>query len=196
MSLTREILTAVATLTTSAEVWSTLANMYASCTRARSVQTRMTFATFKKGTQSVAEYYSKMRGYADELATSGHTLGDEEFMSYLFAGFDEDFDSVVSAAVACVEPITPTDLYSQLLSHELCCGRHSNGSPASYSSVNAAMQGRDGPGCFNNCGRARGRGGRASGTAAHSRSPSRPADSSERPRCQICLRPSHTANIC
>jgi hypothetical protein len=99
MSLTHEVFTGVATLTTSVKVRSTLASMYASCTHARSVQTRIALATFKKGTQSMVEYYSKMCGYADELATSGHSLGDEEFVSYLLASLDDDFDSVVSAMV-------------------------------------------------------------------------------------------------
>jgi hypothetical protein len=99
-SLTHEVLTGVATMTTSAEVWSTLASMYALRTRARSVQTRMAHATFREGSQSVAEYYTKMRGYVDELATTGHSLGDEEFMSYILAGLDEDFDPMVSAVVA------------------------------------------------------------------------------------------------
>jgi hypothetical protein len=107
-SLTHEVLTGVATLTISTEVWSTLANMYASRTRARSVQTRIAHGTFKKGTQLVAEYYSKMHDYAGKMATSRHIHGDEEFVSYLLVGLDENFDSVVSAIVARVEPITPT----------------------------------------------------------------------------------------
>jgi hypothetical protein len=177
-SLTREVLTGVATLTTFDEVSSTLANMYASRTRARSVQTRIAFATFKKGTPSVAEYYSKMSGYIDELATSRHTLGDEEFVSYLLAGLSEDFDSIMSAVVARVEPITLAELYSQLLSLELHHGHHSDGPSASYSSIDAVMRGHGGPGRFNNRGRSRGHsGGHASSTAANSRSPSCLADS-------------------
>jgi hypothetical protein len=111
-SLTREVLTGVATLTTSAEVWHTLADMFASCTRARHVQTRMVLATFRKGSQSVAEYYTKMRGLVDELATTGHPLGDEELVAYILAGLDDDFNPMVSAVVARVEPITPAELYS------------------------------------------------------------------------------------
>jgi hypothetical protein len=61
-SLSREELTGIITMTTSSEVWGTLANMYASHTQARSVQMRIALATTKKGTQSVVEYYSKMRG--------------------------------------------------------------------------------------------------------------------------------------
>jgi hypothetical protein len=62
VSLSREVLTGVATLTTSAEVWSTVVSMYASRTCAHFVQMCIAFSTFKKGTQSVVEFYSKMRG--------------------------------------------------------------------------------------------------------------------------------------
>jgi hypothetical protein len=79
----------------------------------------------------VAEYYSKMCDYADKMATSRHIHDDEEFVSYLLAELDENFDSVISAMVARVEPITPTGLYSQLLSHELRRDHHSDGLPAS-----------------------------------------------------------------
>jgi hypothetical protein len=95
VSLSREVLTGVSTMTTSAEVWATLADMYASRTHARSIQTRIALATTKKGMQAVAEYYSKMRGFAYELATSGHPLGAKEFVSYLLAGHGVDFDPMV-----------------------------------------------------------------------------------------------------
>jgi hypothetical protein len=89
------------------------------------------------------------------------------------------------------------NLYSQLLSHELRRGHYSNSQPGSYSSVNAVVCGRGGPGRTNNRGHSRGRsGGRAVSNSATSRSTTCPADSSECPRCQICLHPDHTANIC
>jgi hypothetical protein len=87
-----------------------------------------------------------MCGYVDELATSGHSLGDEEFVSYLLAGLDDNFDSVVSTMLARVEPITLADLYSQLLSRELHRGHYSNSQSCSYSSINAAVHGPSGPG--------------------------------------------------
>jgi hypothetical protein len=118
-SLTREVLTSVSTLTSSIDVWHTLADMYASRSHARSVQTHLALTTTRKGAQSVAEYFSKMRGHANELATTGAPLSDEEFVSYVLASLDDDFDSMVSAVVARVEPISPADLYSQMLAHEL-----------------------------------------------------------------------------
>jgi hypothetical protein len=59
------------------------------------VQTRITLATYRKGAHLVTEYYSKMCGYANEMAMYGNPLDDEEFVSYLLAGLDEDFDPMV-----------------------------------------------------------------------------------------------------
>jgi hypothetical protein len=58
------------------------------------------------------EFYTKMMSQADELATSGHPLGDEEFVSNILVGIDQDFDLMVSAVVAQVEPRMPAELYS------------------------------------------------------------------------------------
>lgn len=87
-SQAHQVLTSVATMTTSVEVLSNLASMHALRTHARSMQTRIALATSKKGAQ--IEYYSKMHGYIVMMATSGHPLRDEEFVSYLLAGLDED----------------------------------------------------------------------------------------------------------
>jgi hypothetical protein len=85
-----------------------------------------------------------MCGLADELATTGHPLGDEEFVSYVLVDLDEDFDPMVFAVVARIESISPTNLYSQMLSHELRRDRQSfDGTHGSYSSANAVVHGRD-----------------------------------------------------
>jgi hypothetical protein len=137
-----------------------------------------------------------MRGLADELATTRHPLGDEELVAYIMAGLDDDFGPMVSVVVARVESITPPELYSHMLSHELRRVRHSDGPPGPYSSANATMHGRGGfGGRSNGCGRGHGHGnGRGSGSS--NSKPSHARSSDGRPRCQVCLRPSHTANIC
>jgi hypothetical protein len=55
----------------------------------------MALATASKGTSSVADYFIKMKGLADEMALVGHKLEDEELVSYILIGLGEDFDSVV-----------------------------------------------------------------------------------------------------
>jgi hypothetical protein len=59
----------------------------------------------------MSDYYDKMCHYADELAASGTALRDDELVSYLLAGLDEDYNSVFTAVVARADPITPSDLY-------------------------------------------------------------------------------------
>lgn len=117
-SLSREILTSVASLRTSLQVWTTLEQMFTCQTRARSVSTRIALHTLKKGSTSVSEYYAKIRSLADEIGASGMIISDDELVSYILSGLDEDYNPVVSAVLARVEPITPGDLYAQLLSHE------------------------------------------------------------------------------
>jgi hypothetical protein len=55
---------------TSAKAWSTLASLYSSQTRARSVNTWIALATTKKNQLSMTNYYTKMCQYADDLAAS------------------------------------------------------------------------------------------------------------------------------
>jgi hypothetical protein len=73
-----------------AEVWRMLADLYSSQTRARSVNTHIALATTKKHQLSVSDYYAKMSQLADDLAASGTLLRDDEFVTYLLAGLDEE----------------------------------------------------------------------------------------------------------
>jgi hypothetical protein len=134
----------VTTAESSVKVWHALEGMYASPTRARTVNIHIVLATMKKGTTTMAEYYSKMKSYADDLASSGQPLGDEEFVAYVLTGMDEDcYNQLVSSVVARAEPITPPNLYSQMLSYEHRVDRQSSGS--SSLSANAATRGRGAP---------------------------------------------------
>jgi len=71
-----------------------------------------------KGTNSISEYFGRMKTLADEMASARHKLEGEELVSYILTGLDLDFDPVVSAVTARVEPISVAELYTQLISHE------------------------------------------------------------------------------
>ena len=47
-------------------------------------------------------------------------LDDEELSSYILAGLDYEYNSLVSSIAARVEPATLGDMYSQLLAFETC----------------------------------------------------------------------------
>jgi hypothetical protein len=49
---------------------------------------------------------------------SATPLYEDEFITYLLTGLDEENNPLFTAIVAWVDPISPTDLYVQLLSFE------------------------------------------------------------------------------
>jgi hypothetical protein len=71
----------------------------------------MTLSTTKKGDMSVSKYVAKMKALADEMASAGKKLDDEDLISYILAGLDSDFDPVISTVSTRVEAITVGELY-------------------------------------------------------------------------------------
>jgi hypothetical protein len=115
----------------------------------------------------------------------------------------------VSSIVTRVESIALPELYSQMLSYELRVNKQSGGGYSFQFSANAAARGRGapqrgGPGT----GRGRGRGPGRGFSSPQSRGsfsnnsnyrhpvPTDPSTRHERPKCQVCYKLGHTANIC
>lgn len=76
----------------------------------------MALATASKGSSTIGEYFSKMKGLADEMASAGHRLEDEELISYILTRLDMEYNPMVSTVAAHVEPISVGELYTQLIS--------------------------------------------------------------------------------
>jgi hypothetical protein len=117
-SVSRDVLVQVAALPTAAAVWKHIETSFASQSRARVINTRMALATTQKGSSMAAEYVFKMKSLADGMASAGKKLDDEELISYVLAGLDYEYNSLVSSIAAWVKPITFGELYSQFLAFE------------------------------------------------------------------------------
>jgi hypothetical protein len=128
--------------TIAVHAWSTLSNLYSSQTCARSINTRIALATIKKNHLSVSDYYAKMSQLADDLAASGAPLRDDEFVAYLLAGLDVDYNSVFTSVVARTDAIAPTELYAQLLSFEHHTSLQGNSAHGGSLSAMTASRGR------------------------------------------------------
>jgi len=111
-SLWKEIFGPVSSATTAATLWAAIQEQHASQSRARVISTRMALATALKGSSSMAEYYTKMKGLADDMASAVRKLDDEELVSYILTGLDIDYESVVTSVATRVEPITISELYA------------------------------------------------------------------------------------
>lgn len=195
-SLSKEVFAQVSTSTMAAEVWAAIQGLHASQSRARVISTRMALATASKGASSVADYFVKMKGLADEMASAGRKLDDEELVSYILTGLGDDFDGPVSAIAARVEPITVNELYAQLVAHEQRKEMHGGGS---QSSANIATKGGKGGG--NNFRGGRGGGGRG-GFGRGGGGRGRGGGGGRNPNfltgvfCQVCGKEGHMAYKC
>ena len=63
----------------------------------------MALATASKGNSTINEYFVKMKGLVDDMASAGRKLEDVELVSYILTGLDLEFNPVVSAVAARVE---------------------------------------------------------------------------------------------
>lgn len=140
-SLSPEILPHVVGAKTAAALWDIITELFAARSRANTTNLRIALATAEKGTRSMAEYVAKMKTLENEMASAGKPLDDEDMVSYILAGLkDPAYDGLIAAIVSRTDPISVSELYSQLESYEsrqhMLCG-----SSSSQSSVNAAQRG-------------------------------------------------------
>ncbi|CAN6284799.1 unnamed protein product [Urochloa humidicola] len=211
-SLSKEVLSQVATCATATEAWTIIEEMFASQTRARTVNTRIALATSQKGSSSVEEYFGKIKKLGDEMAAAGRPLEDEELIEYIITGLGEDFNPLVTSLCTRLEPLKLGEFYSQLLNFEsrmdLVYGANQG------SSANSASRGR-GRGRNNSSsrGRSQSRGGFTSGGRGNSgnrggnsggnyarqgggRDQNYNNQGSSKPLCQVCYKKGHTASEC
>jgi hypothetical protein len=126
----------------------------------------MALATTQKGSSIVAEFFTKMKGLDDEMASAGKKLDDDELVSHILMGLGEEFDSMVIGVSNLVDPISLQEIQAQLVSHEQRRKIHDGGF---HSSVNIAAKGGRGGANFSNNrgGTSRGGGGRGSSGHGH-----------------------------
>jgi hypothetical protein len=192
-SVSHDVLVQVVVLPSTTDVWKHIEAAFASQSRARVINTRMALATTQKGSLTVAEYISKMKVLVDDMASAGKKLDDEDFTSYVLAGLDAEYNSVVSSIAGRVEPISFAELYSQLLACENRLDPQNGGHGSSQSSANSASRGRGGP--FRGRGsRGASRGGGSFGGRGKGDSFSKPKN--KFPPCQLCGKTNHPMFKC
>uniref|UniRef100_A0A0A9A673 Uncharacterized protein n=1 Tax=Arundo donax TaxID=35708 RepID=A0A0A9A673_ARUDO len=114
--------------------------MFSSVSKSRIVQIRAQLAREQKGDQSASAYFTKMTGFADELAAVDKQLEEEEVISYILMGLDSDYNPFVSSVVG-KDNLSLGDLYAQLLAFEARLESQIGGGQF-HSSANAVSHGR------------------------------------------------------
>jgi hypothetical protein len=72
----------------------------------------------RKGNLSISEYVAKMKALADEMASARKPIDEEELVSYILVGLDEEYNHVVFALVAQKDSVSFGEAHSQLLNFE------------------------------------------------------------------------------
>jgi hypothetical protein len=150
----------------------------------------MALAMTQEGSMIADEYVSRMKSLADDMASTGKKLDDEELSSYILAGLDYEYNSLLSSIAARVEPISLGELYSQLLSFETRLNLQNHGPGGhSQSSANttsrrcgAFMRGRGASGALH--------GGNLGGCGRGDK------PQNKFPPCQLCSRTNHPIFKC
>jgi hypothetical protein len=155
--LSPEVLSQCLFLKASKEVWNKLDSLYAVQSSASTMQIRMQLATLKKQDLPTLNYFQRVNNLIDSLAAAGAPLRDNEIVVYLLTGLPEEYDSLVTSITTHVEPMSLSEVYTNLLSFETRLISH-QGAPihAGHPVVNFSS-------CGGHGGRYGGRGGRNGG---------------------------------
>lgn len=117
-SLTEGVSSLVIFAATSRDAWTALHTSFASQSQARAHAIRIALGEVKLHDLTVTDYFNKVTGMADTLASIGKALGPEEFTSYVLNGLSDDYDNLVENINGRDTPIQPRELYARLLATE------------------------------------------------------------------------------
>jgi hypothetical protein len=134
-SLSKDILTHVASCATSAKAWAAIQDVFASQAHAWTVNTRLALGTTRKGNLSITKYFSKMKALGDEMVEAGRSLDDDKLIEYIIIGLDEEYTPFVSTICARTGFISLSECYSQLLTFETHTGLLQDGQNRSSNSA-------------------------------------------------------------
>ncbi|KAK1621013.1 hypothetical protein QYE76_026530 [Lolium multiflorum] len=155
-NMSREVLTPMVGQTSSAGAWTAITEMFSSQSMARVVHLRTQLNMTKKENKTAAVFFNQIKTLADEMAAAGKPLDNEDVISYVLSGLnDETYNGFVVAITALIKAekfISLSDLYAQLLSYE---ARLEDQNSTGGSSVNSATHGGRGGyrgGCNGGCG--------------------------------------------
>ncbi|KAK1662393.1 hypothetical protein QYE76_050552 [Lolium multiflorum] len=139
-SLTPSVSSLVLFASTSRDAWTALHSSFASQSQARAHAIRTDLGETKLLDSSITDYFNKMAGLADTLASIGQPLLSEDFTTYVLNGLDDDYDNLVENISGRDDPLPRRELYSRLLGREQRV-KVKNASP-SFSAANAAARGK------------------------------------------------------
>lgn len=193
-SMSEDILGQMTRLTSARQVWEALHDMFGSKNRARVMQVPYQLSNLKKKGLGAAEYFDKMKGFADTMASIGHPLSDEEILGYMLAGLGPVYEPLVATITARDDPVSLNAFYAHLLSAELRLEQHI--ATGELYSANAISRNYDGGNLGGGRGGQQHHGGQGGRSRGRGRGRGTSKSGGPKPTCQVCNKYGHDALRC
>ena len=100
------------------EIWTTIEQLFNSQSTAKAMYYKQQIQSFKKGSLSMRDYLTKMKGYFDMLGASGHRISDSDQVLAILNGLGDEYESIIAVVCSRDLPYTPQAVHNLLLSHE------------------------------------------------------------------------------
>ena len=105
-TLSEDVLSTVYGLDTSKQVWTALANCFASHSRSRIAHLKRKLQNLTQGPKTCSEHLQTAKSLADQLAAIGKPLPEDDLISYALNGLNPSFNNfITSFSLATRQPI-------------------------------------------------------------------------------------------
>ncbi|RVW41864.1 Retrovirus-related Pol polyprotein from transposon RE1 [Vitis vinifera] len=120
-TLSDKVLASVYGITSAREVWSSLANKFASQSRTRVHHLKGKLQTLHQGSMKCTDFLEKAKLVSDELVAVGKPLEDDDLMSYIVSGLNPSFNPFITSLSFATRDknVSFEDFQAELLSYEL-----------------------------------------------------------------------------
>ena len=142
-SLSPDILSHVLGVSSTVEAWSTIDNMFKTAARSKVQHLRIELNDTKKLNMTADQYYTKMKGFASELAALGKPLEDDELMGYLLRGLNRVHYNALITSINGNPNIMLDEIFGQLSSYDMRNSPQPESEEGFSSSANLARRGSD-----------------------------------------------------
>lgn len=117
-SVSQAVLPHLIGMDTSAQIWNTIVSLYGSKTTSRLMFYRRALHSQRKGDLSMKEFFMKIKGYCDNLASCGEAISDHEHVTAILNGLPSEYESVITIITASPVPYNAQGVTTMLLDAE------------------------------------------------------------------------------
>lgn len=208
-TLSEEVLGLVHNLSTSRKIWVSLAENFNKSSLSREFSLRRNLQLISKKGRTLAEYSRDFKAICDSLSSIGKPVDESMKISGFLNGLSREYDpvtTVIQNTLSKFPPPTFYDVVSEVQAYDTKLKSYDESAAIATHQAFQMQQGgftqntpQYNPNCRGRGGRfnqQRGRGGYSSRGRGFVQHQSQTGGNSNRPTCQICGRPGHTAVKC